>query len=191
MERISVWMIRHNVDDIPQHTLPPGYRFRTFEEGDRQTWTQVCFDSGLFDTIEKACEQFDKEFTDREAELSERCFFVVDETSGAAVGTVTAWYDLDWQGSGLDYGRIHWVGVRRAYQGRKLAKPMLTHAMNFIASRYSRARLATNTGCVRAIGIYLDFGFEPDLSTQRWEEAWEFIAREGGHPKLAGFLKRA
>lgn len=190
MERIPVWMIRHNVEGIPQHALPPGYRIRTFGSGDRQTWIDVCFESGLFDTSEKAAEQFDKEFAGREDEMRERCFFVVDESTGLTVGTTTAWYDLNWQDSGLDYGRIHWVGVRRDYQGRKLARPMLTHAMNFIASRYSRARLATNTGCVRAIGIYLDFGFEPDLATERWEEAWDIIAREGRHPKLAGFIRQ-
>ncbi len=43
-------------------------------------------------------------------------------------------------------------------------------------------------GCARAIGIYLDFGFEPVLTTDRWEEAWSHLARELRHPALARFL---
>jgi GNAT superfamily N-acetyltransferase len=188
MEQIAVYMVRDDVESIPQHELPEGFSCRTFEDGDRETWAQVCFESGLFETIEKARETFDKDFAGHEDELRERCFFVVDESTGKAVGTTTAWYDINWKDTGLDYGRIHWVGIRKDYQGRKLSKPMLTEAMRFIAAHHGQARLATNTGCVRAIGIYLDFGFEPDLTTDKWEEAWAHIAREGKHPKLERFL---
>lgn len=190
MERVAVWMIRDNVDNIPQHTLPKGYGIRTYEDGDRETWSEIHLGAGVFEgSLDKAHEVFDRDFGGRDEELRERMFFVVDDSTGKAVGTTTAWYDINWQDSGLDYGRIHWVAVRSDYQSRKLSRPMLTHAMNYIAAHHTRARLATNTICIRAIGIYLDFGFDPDLKTEKWEEAWAYIAKQSGHPKLERFRK--
>jgi GNAT superfamily N-acetyltransferase len=190
MERTPVWMIRDNVKDIPQHKLPEGYHIRTYQDGDRETWCEIHRAAFVFEnSIDKAHEIWDRDFGGHEGELAERMFFVVETATGKAVGTTTSWYDLNWQDYGLDYGRIHWVAVRGDYQGRKLSRPMLTHAMNYIAAHHDRARLATNTDCVRAIGIYLDFGFEPDLRTEKWEEAWAYIAQVGKHPKLERFLK--
>lgn len=187
MERIRVWMIRDNVDGIPEHKLPDGFSFRKFEDGDAETWAQVCVESGLYETLDQARAGFESNFGGQEDEMKQRCFFIVEDTTGKVVGTTTAWYDINFMDSGLDYGRIHWVGVSKEYQGRKLSKPMMTEAMRYIAAHHDRARLATNTDCVRAIGIYLDFGFEPDLRTDNWEQAWAYIAKEGGHPKLERF----
>lgn len=184
-------MNRPDFENVPQHELPEGYRFRTFADGDREMWCEVCLESGLFENMDQAREKFDKDFGGHEEEMNERCFFLVDEATGKAVGTTTAWYDINFQDTGLDYGRIHWVAIRKDYQGRKLARPMMTYAMRYLAERHQRARLATNTECARAISIYLDFGFEPVLTTDRWEEAWRILAEETKHPKLEQFLSAA
>lgn len=186
MERIPVWMTRSDLKNIPEHPLPEGFRFRMLEDGDRETWSEICFEAGgMFDDMDKARATFDKDFGGHEEELKERCFFVVDEATGKTVATTTAWYDH--KPGEEDPGRIHWVAVRKDYQGRKLARPMLAEAMRFLAKHHTKGCLATNTGCARAIGIYLDFGFEPALTTERWEEAWSYLANELKHPALARF----
>ena len=47
---VSVTMIRENLEDIPQHPLPPGYSVRWYRPGDSQVWFAV----------EKAAEQLVK-----------------------------------------------------------------------------------------------------------------------------------
>lgn len=66
--------------------------------------------------------------------MTERCLFIENE-HGEAIATTTAWYgDL----RGKVEGRIHWVGVIPEYQGRGLAKPLLSEAMKTLKSIMKR-----------------------------------------------------
>jgi GNAT superfamily N-acetyltransferase len=67
---------------------------------------------------------------------------VVDER-GVAVGTISAWYNRDFKGG--EWGQLHWVALRRAYQGKGLARPMLSHALTQMAQWHERAFLGTST----------------------------------------------
>jgi len=186
MEDIPVSMIRDTLEDLPDHPLPPGYRLRAFRRGEERVWAEIQTRAGNFETVRKALEQFDKEFRDRQDEFEQRCLFLVHDESGEVVGTTTAWFDPDFHGR--DHGRIHWVAIVPEFQGRKLAKPMLSEAMRMLRRWHTRACLGTHTHCLKAVNMYLDFGFVPDMTRERAEEAWRLIAAEVRHPALEPFV---
>ena len=68
---------------------------------------------------------------------------------GEPVGTISGWYSAAFKG-GL-WGQVHWVAVKRAHQGRGLAKAGLTYTLHRLAERHDRAFLGTHT---RAVGAH-------------------------------------
>jgi len=180
---IHVDMYRPNLENILQFAFPAGYGIRAMRPGEGALWTDVQRDAEHWLTVDD--ELFTREFGyDLEA-TQWRCFFIVNEM-GAAVGVISAWYDRD--NGGLDFGRIHWVAIRRAYRGKGLVKPAMTHAMNRLAQWHTRACLGTATERLPAIKVYLDFGFLPDMTKPRAHEAWEQVQAVLQHPALVGCL---
>lgn len=41
MKRISVTMVRENLVDVPQYSLPDGFQLRLFSEGDEENWVSI------------------------------------------------------------------------------------------------------------------------------------------------------
>jgi hypothetical protein len=37
----GVQMVRSSLEEIPQHDLPPEYRFRTYREDDEEVWVRL------------------------------------------------------------------------------------------------------------------------------------------------------
>ncbi len=188
VERISVSMVREDFDGLPEYELPRGYYFRMFKRGEARIWAQVQTRAGSFTGIRKAFGQFNKEFRDRQDEFEQRCVFLVHDESGEVIGTTTAWLDPDFHGR--DHGRIHWVAIVPEFQGRGLAKPMICEAMRLLRQWHVRACLGTQTTRLKAIRIYLDFGFTPDVTRERAEEAWRLIADAIDHPALEAFRSK-
>jgi len=185
MEYIPVTMVRGNLMDIPQFPLPPGYSMRMYRPGDEASWLRLWQQSEPFKQI--APETFQRAFGDDLPAMRKRCFFLV-APDGADAGTITAWYDRRY--GKRRWGRIHWVCVVPEHQGKGLCKPMMTVAMNrFRSLGHRRAMLVTQTPRLRAIKVYLDFGFVPDMTADRAHDAWQLVALELHHPALAAFKR--
>ena len=175
MKRIRLAMVRKDMVDIPQYSLPAGFRIRLFEKGDEQNWARIETSVDEFKDEEAALARFENEFGAHIDEMTERCLFIEDE-HGEAIATTTAWYgDLEGYGEGL--GRIHWVGVVPEYQGRKLSKPLLSEAMNILARHHSKAYLTSQTTSYQAVNMYLNYGFEPYLTSPTCDEAWALMEK--------------
>ena len=76
---------------------------------------------------------------------------------------------LERQGVGPDFT---WVAIHPDYQGRGLAKPMMSVAMAYLKRFHERSFLGTSSGRIPAIKVYLDFGFYPDLERENSQQAW-------------------
>jgi len=176
---LPVHMIRPHMDDIPQVPFPEGFSIRPMRRGEAALWTDIERDAEEYVAITD--EVFEQEFGDDLQATERRCFFVVD-AKGVAVGTISAWYSRDFKGQ--DYGRIHWVAIRRAYQGQGLGKAALSYAMNRLAEWHERCWLATSTARLPALKLYLDFGFVPDLDPPGAREAWRQVRAALPHPAL-------
>lgn len=187
--KVEVWMVRPTLADLPCWTLPPGFRLRTFRPGDDRTWLDLHLDAEPYVPID--AELWVSQFGGWDNVLAERMFFVETEV-GEPVGSITAWWKPDWQGRG-EWGLIHWVVVKRAFQRRGLAKPMVAHALRFLAARHSRAMLGTSTGRLWAIKTYLDAGFVPDPLERTKPDVvagWEEVQGVLHHPGIQDWLAR-
>lgn len=92
-------------------------------------------------------------------------------------GDRDAWIDIEksarefinYEQGMVSYGRDksgdgwpHWVAVRREYQGKGLAKPLIAYVLNVMRELgYKHAKIPTQTNTWLACKIYLDFGFMP------------------------------
>lgn len=177
-------MTRENLDNIPHHSLPAGYYFRTFKRGEEMIWAQLQVDAGAFENVDHALKRFNKEFAPHIDEFEKRCIFLVEESTDRVIGTTTAWYHPDRDD---DRGRIHWVAITPGFQGRKLAKPMLSEAMRILSLSHDKVHLWSKTSAPKAINMYLDYGFVPSPVSERFEEAWDALARQLGHPALESY----
>ncbi|MFK4997887.1 GNAT family N-acetyltransferase [Bacillus sp. N9] len=173
MKRISVTMVRKNLLNIPQFSLPEGFTIRLFRKGDEGHWARIETSVDEFKTEEAALERFNKEFGPYIDNMSMRCLFIENEHE-EPIATTTAWYG-DINGDDKISGRIHWVAVVPEYQGRKLSKPLLSAAMNILADHHSKAYLTSQTTSYQAINMYLNYGFEPYLTTPTCYEAWSLL----------------
>ena len=185
LEHIPLLMVRDDLTELPSFPLPPGYRLRRFRRGDERLWVEINLSIGAFDgSLERGLEYFEKEFGAARDQMESRCLFL-ETADGKAVGTTTAWFNPSFRGR--EYGRIHWVAIRPEHQGKKLAKPLLAAALARLAELHDRAYLSTQTTSARAIHMYLDFGFEPYITSEREEAGWRLLASVLQHPALSAF----
>lgn len=181
MEHIRVIMINHNLNIIPFFKIPEGFSSRRFSGSeDNEIWAEIECSVGEFKTEKDALKRFYSEFNEYWSELKNRCFFIEDY-KGNAVGTVMAWYNNFMR---ENYGRLHWVGIKPEYQGKKLGKPLVSLAMEHLKRNHDRAYLTSQTTSYKAINMYLDFGFKPYINNAESIKAWEILSDKLGRPLI-------
>ncbi|RIK38397.1 MAG: hypothetical protein DCC57_20940 [Chloroflexi bacterium] len=188
LENTSFNMVRDDMQGFPLYELPPGYQFRTYQPGDDVTWTRLNQAAEPF--FEVKPELWQSQFGGDVDALPGRMFFVTTG-SGEVVGSITAWWEKERANPG-ERGRIHWVMVHPAHQGRGLSKPMMTRAMQRLAESHPAAVLGTSSGRIWAVKVYLDFGFLPNAEeiAEKPEvlAAWQQVQRRLNHPALGAWL---
>ncbi|MDB4584539.1 GNAT family N-acetyltransferase [Draconibacterium sp.] len=184
MENIPVIMLLEDLTKLPNYKLPKGYTIRNFKEGDKKMWAEVETAAGEFTDPQKGVKQFEIEFEKYRDELKQRLLMLENE-KGKCIGTSMGWFDDNFFRSG--YGRVHWVGIHPDYQGKGLAKPLVSKTMEIIKERHDKCYLTTQTVSFKAIKIYLDFGFVPYLKDETCPKAWKLMAEYLNHPALEEF----
>lgn len=159
---ISIHMVRSHLERIPQFELPPGVRARTFRPGDEMTWAYIQDTADLYNHV--TVETHRRDYGTDINVLAQRQFFLEDET-GAAFASASAWWKdaYDLADGGL-WGEVHWVAMLPQWQGRGLARPLMTLVLNRMGELgHERAYLNTATARLPAVNLYLRFGFVPHL----------------------------
>lgn len=167
-------MINNDLAACPLTPLPPGFKFRFFRRGESKIWAQITTQAGEFPNLPAALKRFRREFIQEKENLFKRCIFL-ETTENQAVGTAMGWYNHDF-GDGF-YGRLHWVAIIPAYQGRGLARPLISQALHIIRQHHGKAYLSTGTRSFKAIKLYLDYGFEPFIQTKEHRRGWRLIEK--------------
>ena len=168
-------MVRHDLENIPRFDLPPNYSLRTYRPGDEKNWTTIHQQADERNAITQ--QWFSEQFGSDLSVLAGRQFYLVNG-SGDAVGTGTAWFNKDFQDG--KYGRVHWVAILPEFQGQGLARPLMALICERLkALGHERAYLTTSSERVRAVRLYLRFGFKPWLMGPENEKAWEAARRQG------------
>jgi ribosomal protein S18 acetylase RimI-like enzyme len=146
-------------------------------------WADVQRDAEPYISIDPGL--FEREFGSDPAAIERRCFLLVNERD-VAVGTISGWYALDFKGAPA--GRLHWLAVRPACQGRGLGRAAVSFVLHRMAERHDRCFLITSAARLHAVKLYLDFGFRPDLERPGAVEAWESVREQLDHPVLREIL---
>lgn len=177
----SLVMIRPHMRDIPDVPFAEGFGIRPMRLDEGGLWTDIERDAEPYYPIES--DLFTSQFGG-DLQATQWRSFILTNHKGVGVGTISAWYHADFKGE--RWGQIHWVAVRPAYQGLGLGKAGLSFALRQMAQWHERCFLGTQSFRLPAIGLYLDFGFLPDLDSPQALEAWREVKRTLHHPVLEG-----
>jgi len=181
----GVRMVRHDLKNVPDLPLPAGFSIRPMRADEGELWEDIERDAEPYLEIRPG--MFGSQFGWDPDAIPQRCFLIIEDATGEAVGTTSAWYEGHYHGQTV--GRIHWVAVRKAFQRRGLAKAAVAFAMRQLARWHDKAILDTQTRRLAAIKIYLDLGFLPDLSAPGALEAWRRVRDDLDHPLLKEMLE--
>ena len=174
----------NNTSEYKQYELPDGFHYEFFKPGDEEEWVNIHIESGEFTSYEKGLKHFHDFYDYFIDELPKRCVFIVDDNTNEKVATATI--------SLLEtpeYGyraAVDWVAIKRPYQGRKLAKPLITKFLE-IANNLGHKEiiLHTQTTTWLAAKLYLDYGF--DILNEDEIEGWSILKTITNHDKLANY----
>lgn len=179
LEYHELLMTLDNLTQIPKYDLPNGYSF-VYYNNSLHDWVQIHIESGEFISVEYAESVFEDFYKSFKSELDKRCIFVVDNATNQKVATATI-------SPCNEYGytaKIDWLAISKKYQGKHLARPLLSRTLSIAQSLgYNRILLHTQTHTWLAVKIYLDFGFEP-LNILESMRGWQIIKTITKHPKL-------
>lgn len=180
-------LLERDINVIEGYPLPAGYHFEYYKDGDRDSWIEIEKSAKEFSTDEEGLTAWNRYYSGKENELTDRMIFVVNN-SGEKVATATAFYDVhgrDKSGSAW----LHWVAVKRDYQGKGLSKPLITHALNIMkALGYTHAKIPTQTTTWLAVKIYLDLGFKPiPKNAVNSYKGWCIVKSLTNHQTLSDF----
>lgn len=180
-------VLERGLDRLPQYSLPEGYSFVFYRPGDRDAWIGIEKSAKEFSSYRQGLEAWGRYYGPRESELPGRMVFI-ENAEGEKVATATAFYDI-WGHSGPDTGWLHWVAVRRAYQGQGLSKPLVSYVLGLMQGLgYTRAVVPTQTTTWLACKVYLDLGFLPDArNAVESRDGWRIVKALTWHPALQAF----
>ena len=196
---VEIHMLRPHLNDLPAVVLPPGFSLRQGSgHKAKEDWVEIQKAAEPFLTITAEGPQegsYAHEFEPGAGNLPEGVplesalkhqFFLVEDASGTAVGTATAWRSKHHReystmlSSRVDDsvelssdGLVHWVAIRPEWQGKGLSKVLLAAVLRcFPGMGCSTCTLGTSSGRAQAIPLYLRFGFQPLVFTEDERRAW-------------------
>ena len=180
-------LLERDLDALPRFTLPEGYRFVFFRQGDRDNWIDIERSAKELMSYGQGLEVWNRYYGGNENALSDRMVFI-ENAKGEKVATATAYYDITNRDKSGD-GWLHWVAVRREYQGKGLSKPLISHVLELMrALGYTHAKIPTQTTTWLACRIYLDFGFRPlPQNAVNNKDGWRIIKALTNHAALELF----
>ena len=172
---VRVTMIRPHLEGLPVVSPPAGFTLRLYQPDDATAWVRIHQEAGHVHAVSP--ELHTREFAAGEVPLRQRQFFLC-AADGREIGTATAWFDEDHHGE--SWGRLHWVAVSEAYQGRGLGRVLVSAAcLRLRELGHPRVYLRTQPDRVKAIQLYLSFGFVPEIRDAANRREWEQLQRRG------------
>lgn len=153
MAEENITMLRDDLKDLPEITLPEGYILTTFRPGDEERWVALMRE--VFPESDWTLEKFQEEFGSKVQFDPEGLFFIVKD--GEYVASALGWRDTPEE---KVVGRVHWVGVRSDQRGKGLGKAVVLAVLHYLKRKgFKKAILDTQTYRPIAINLYKSLGF--------------------------------
>lgn len=173
-------MVRNDLSNLEEFVLPYGFSFEFWrDEHDLQDWINIHIKSGEFVTEEYAKKVFQDFYSSFLDELHLRCFFIVnDKNEKIATATISPSEEHGYNCV------IDWLAIAKDYQGKGLAKPLITMTLK-VAKKLGcdKILLHTQTHSWLAVKLYLDLEFEP-YNLAEDIRGWQIIKTITNHEKL-------
>ena len=182
----SLRMTRDHMNDIPHAQLPDDFSFHLYQPGDELSWLNIWQTSEANTKTHIDSDTFVNTFFADTQSLTERQYYILDPEH-KPIATSTAWFGEN-DKSHFELGRVHWIAIVPAMQGRGLARPLLTKTLQCLQDfGHEKAFLYTDTLRIPAIALYLKYGFRPDIYSHNERNAWQFVQKKL-RPDIAGVL---
>ncbi len=97
-------ILRCDNPDVNSVILPTDYRFRMYQSGDEDSWAQLEYEIGDFDTVNDAKQYF---VSNDLLDISEHCVFMINPEN-EIIGSCIAWQDLK---NDMYVASLHWLIV--------------------------------------------------------------------------------
>ena len=177
-------LFERELSDMKHYSLPAGYKFVPYSNGDRERWIDIEISAKEFTSYEQGLEAWERYYANSLDILPDRMYFIENE-KGEKIAAATAFYDIhgrDTSGAGW----LHWVAVKREYQGKGLSKPLITYVLNVMRNLgYLHAKIPTQTNTWLACKVYLDLGFLPiEENLEHSYEGWKIVKGLTRHSAL-------
>lgn len=149
-KNLPVVMVKNDLLNIPQFSLPTGFTCKWYSPGDETLWLNIHKKADNYNRITQ--DIFINQFRNNIRELSQRQCYVFD-SEGTVAGTGTAWFN---NYHNKPFGRIHWIAIVPEMQGKKLGKSLMTIVCNrLLELGHDNAYLSTSSLRLPAINLYL------------------------------------
>lgn len=167
----KIEMRRSDLDNILECGFPSEFYVKLFKPGCEKTWIDIQTQADIHGNFDM--DRFRNAFINDYESLAKRQYYMFTRQS-QPIGTATAWYANNKPDGNC--GLVHWVGIRPEFQGRGLAKPLLTIVLTRMKQLGHRsASLRTATIRLPAINLYLKFGFVPVVNHSEERGYWEEV----------------
>jgi len=154
MPRLKLYL--DDLEGLPQPELPADFVWRAFSPGDETRWIELHREGDPFTAVTP--DLFNRAFGDAREALAQRQIYLTEAAGGETIGSVTAWMPEPHEAPEL--GRIHWLIVHRAWQGRGLGRALLLAGCQRLRELgYRGAYLTTASERVGALRLYRAVGF--------------------------------
>jgi len=153
---------------LKELTLPEGYSFSHYkDETDIPKWAACIWDDHEGNTD---YDRYKSEIIDfKDIVPTEDMWFI--DYNGEHIGTATSFVF-----SNTGIGDMHWVGIRRDFRGKGLAKYLSYIVQKTLRDRNAKiVSLTTSEERVAAVKSYLTAGFLPVEYDEGMQERWEKV----------------
>ena len=131
-------------------SLPQGFSFRLCRKDETAVWMDIQLD-GSMETQEGLTAYFNHTYAPKGDLFFERCLFVCEE-KGKPVGACFLW---PMEGRTT----VHWLKIRPAFEGRGLARALLSRLLLELPEGDYPVYLHTQLSSYKAVKLYTDLGF--------------------------------
>ena len=167
-----------------KYSLPDGFHFEFYKDGNMNDWINIHIESGEFCAIEEGIMIFHDFYDTFIQELNKRCIFIVEDKTNEKVGTATVSL-LSKEEFGYN-GAVDWVAIKKDYQGKGLSRPLIAKIIETANKLgHNDIVLHTQTTTWLAAKLYLDFGF--NILNKNEKNGWNILKTLTNHPKLNEF----
>lgn len=104
-------LLERELSNIPEYSLPAGYRLVPYFDGDRERWIDIKMAVKEFTNYEQRLEVWNRYYANSLDILPDRMFFI-ENGKGEKIATATAFDDICGRDTS-SAGWLHWVAVKR------------------------------------------------------------------------------